>query len=482
MVYYFLMGDMMLFEWLLGFYLLLIDWLIWLVVLCWIFICIMLGVVCSWLLLVGFVLLLGLLLYLLFGYLWLLCECICCQVEVLQVICEEQVLQYCLCWILQLDIVSVEIVLLVQCQGDFMLVYSNVVDLLIDYDELLYMLIVDIDQVEDCVYLLYYLMFDDVVGEVIVEVLQCVVVCGVQCCVLFDVVGVKCGLCVYCKCLQVCDIEVCVMLFGGLCWCCSGCMDLCNYCKIVVIDNEVVYVGLQNLVGLQFVFGYLNCELVVCVCGLVVVYLEVVFVSDWYMEIGQCLDVIVDVFECSDDIVIQLLFSGFVYFYSNVCDVVVVLIYLVWCWLVMVILYFVFDEVMLSVLCIVVLFGVQVQLILLVSNNQWLILWVQEVYYDELLCCGVCIVLYELQFLYVKYMSVDEDIVVFGLINMDICLFVLNVEIGLVCYDCVLVQQLCVIEDGYLCELWQLDLQQWCSCFMWWCSCEGIVWLVDVLM
>lgn len=33
-------------------------------------------------------------------------------------------------------------------------------------------------------------------------------------------------------------------------------------------------------------FGFFNRELVVWVCGLVVVYLEVVFVSDWYMEIG----------------------------------------------------------------------------------------------------------------------------------------------------------------------------------------------------
>lgn len=39
-------------------------------------------------------------------------------------------------------------------------------------------------------------------------------------------------------------MDVCVMLFGGLCWWCSGCMDLCNYCKIVVIDNWVGYIGL----------------------------------------------------------------------------------------------------------------------------------------------------------------------------------------------------------------------------------------------
>lgn len=239
-------GDTMLFEWLLGSYLLLIDWLIRLVALCWIPTRTTPGAARSWLLLVGFVPLLGLPLYLLFGHPWLSRERIRRQAEASQVIREEQALQHRLRWTPQPDTASAEIVPLVQRQGDFMPVHGNAVDLLTDYDESLHTLIADIDQAEDRVHLLYYLMFDDAVGEAIVEALQRAAARGVQCRVLLDAVGAKRGLRAYRKRLQARDIEVRAMLPGGLRWRRSGRMDLRNHRKIAVIDNEVAYVGSQN--------------------------------------------------------------------------------------------------------------------------------------------------------------------------------------------------------------------------------------------
>lgn len=191
---------------------------------------------------------------------------------------------------------------------------------------------------------------------------------------------------------------------------------------------------------------------------------------------------ITDVPECGDDIATQLLPSGPAYPYSNARDAVAALIHLARRRLVMVTPYFVPDEATLSALRIAALSGVQVQLILSASNNQRLTSWAQEAYYDELLRCGVRIALYEPQFLHAKHMSVDEDIAVLGSINMDIRSFALNAEIGLICYDRALVQQLCAIEDGYLRESRQLDLQQWRSRPTWRRSREGIARLADALM
>ena len=73
-------------------------------------------------------------------------------------------------------------------------------------------------------------------------------------------------------------------------------------------------------------------------------------------------------------------------------------------------------------------------------------------------------------------------IAVLGSINMDIRSFALNAEIGLICYDRALVKQLCEIEDGYLRESRQLDLQQWRSRPTWRRSREGIARLADALM
>ena len=77
---------------------------------------------------------------------------------------------------------------------------------------------------------------------------------------------------------------------------------------------------------------------------------------------------------------------------------------------------------------------------------------------------------------------VSIPIAVLGSINMDIRSFALNAEIGLICYDRALVQQLCAIEDGYLREARQLDLQQWRSRPTWRRSREGIARLADALM
>ncbi len=472
----------MLFEWLLGSWLLLLDWLIRLAALCWIPTRTTPGAARSWLLLVGFVPLLGLPAYLLFGHPWLSRDRIRRQAEASQVIREEQSLQSALRWQPRADTATAEVVPLVERQGDFMPVRGNAVDLLADYDGSLARLIDDIDQAEERVHLLYYLMFDDAVGEAIVEALQRAAARGVQCRLLLDAVGAKRGLRAYRKRLLARDVEVRAMLPGGLRWRRSGRMDLRNHRKIAVIDNKVGYVGSQNLAEAGFVAGHPNRELVARVRGPAVAHLEAVFASDWYMETGQRLDVLADVPVCADDIATQLLPSGPAYPFSNARDAVNALIHLARRRIVLVTPYFVPDEATLSALRIAALSGVDVQLILSASNNQRLTAWAQEAYYDELLRSGVRIALYEPHFLHAKHLSVDEDIALLGSINLDIRSFALNAEIGLLCYDASLVRQLRGIEDGYLRQSRSLELAQWRQRATWRRSREGIARLADALM
>lgn len=472
----------MLFEWLLGSWLLLLDWLIRLAALCWIPTRTTPGAARSWLLLVGFVPLLGLPAYLLFGHPWLSRDRIRRQAEASQVIREEQSLQSALRWQPRMDTAIAEVVPLVERQGDFMPVRGNAVDLLADYDDSLASLVADIDQAEERVHLLYYLMFDDAVGEAIAEALQRAAARGVQCRLLLDAVGAKRGLRAYRKRLLARDVEVRAMLPGGLRWRRSGRMDLRNHRKIAVIDNKVGYVGSQNLADAAFVAGHPNRELVARVRGPAVAHLEAVFASDWYMETGQRLDVLADVPVCGDDIPTQLLPSGPAYPFSNARDAVNALIHLARRRIVLVTPYFVPDEATLSALRIAALSGVDVQLILSASNNQRLTAWAQEAYYDELLRSGVRIALYEPHFLHAKHLSVDEDIALLGSINLDIRSFALNAEIGLLCYDASLVRQLRDIEDGYLRQSRPLELAQWRRRATWRRSREGIARLADALM
>ncbi len=475
-------GEPMLFEWLLGSWLLLLDWLIRLAALLWIPSRTTPGAARSWLLLVGFVPLLGLPLYLLFGHPWLSRQRVQRQAEASQVIREEQALQPPLRWTPLPDTATAEMVPLVERQGDFMPVHGNAVELLTDYDGSLQALLDDIDQARDRVHLLYYLMFDDGVGELIAQALQRAAARGVQCRLLLDAVGAKRGLRRYRHRLQAVDVDVRAMLPGGLRWRRSGRMDLRNHRKIAVIDNRVGYIGSQNLAQAEFVPGFPNRELVARVRGPAVAHLEAVFASDWYMETGQRLEVMMVEPVCADDVPTQLLPSGPAYPFSNARDAVNALIHLARRRIVLVTPYFVPDEATLSALRIAALSGVQVQLILSASNNQHLTAWAQEAYYDELLRAGVRIALYEPHFLHAKHLTVDDDIALVGSINLDIRSFALNAEIGMLCYAPSLVRQLIDIEADYLRQSRQLDLEAWRQRPAWRRSREGIARLADALM
>ena len=472
----------MLFEWLLGSWLLLLDWLIRLAALLWIPSRTTPGAARSWLLLVGFVPLLGLPLYLLFGHPWLSRQRVQRQAEASQVIREEQALQPPLRWTPLADTATAEMVPLVERQGDFMPVHGNAVELLSDYDASLQALLDDIDQARDRVHLLYYLMFDDAVGDAIVDALQRAAARGVQCRLLLDAVGAKRGLRRYRHRLLARGVDVRAMLPGGLRWRRSGRMDLRNHRKIAVIDNRVGYIGSQNLAQPGFVPGFPNRELVARVRGPAVAHLEAVFASDWYMETGQRLEVMMVEPVCADDVPTQLLPSGPAYPFSNARDAVNALIHLARRRIVLVTPYFVPDEATLSALRIAALSGVQVQLILSASNNQRLTAWAQEAYYDELLRAGVRIALYEPHFLHAKHLTVDEDIALVGSINLDIRSFALNAEIGMLCYDAGLVRQLIEIENEYLRQSRTVDLTTWRQRPAWKRSREGIARLADALM
>lgn len=128
-------GAAMLSEGFQGSWLLLaLDWLIRLVALCWIPVRTSPGAARSWLLLVGFVPLLGLPLYLLLGHPWLSARRVRRQAQVSRRIRRQQALQHALRWRPEEGTAAAEIAALVERQGDFMPTHGNAVQLLDDYD------------------------------------------------------------------------------------------------------------------------------------------------------------------------------------------------------------------------------------------------------------------------------------------------------------------------------------------------------------
>ena len=465
-----------------GVWLLALDWLIRLASLLWIPTRTTPAAARSWLLLVGFLPLVGLPLYLLFGHPWLSRERIRRQALASGVIRDEQAPHGALRWLPGSNDIASDLVPLVEQLGDFMPTHGNAVELLDDYDGSLRALLADIDAATERVHLLYYLLLDDAVGEAVCQALERAAARGVQCRLLLDAVGAKRGLRRYSKRLRAAGIHLQVMLPGGLRWRRSGRMDLRNHRKVAVIDSSAGYVGSQNLAAPDFVNGFPNRELVARVQGPVVAHLEGVFASDWYIETGQRLQVQVDLPPSHDNIAMQLLPSGPAYPFENARDTVNALIHVARRRIVLTTPYFVPDDATLSALRIAALSGVEVQLILSASNNQRLTAWAQDSYYDELLACGVSIALYRPRFLHAKHLSVDDSIALVGSINLDIRSFALNAEIGLLCYDAGVVARMRAVEAGYLAESDALHADAWRRRPAWRRSREGIARLADSLM
>ncbi|KAF1712262.1 cardiolipin synthase [Pseudoxanthomonas kalamensis DSM 18571] len=466
----------------LGSWLLALDWGIRLAALWWIPSRTSPAAARSWLLLVGFVPLLGLPLYLLFGHPWLSRERVRRQRLASQVIREEQAPLQALRWTPQGQDADTEMVPLLETLGDFMATHGNAVELLDDYAGSLRRLLDDIDGARERVHLLYYLMFDDTVGEAVTDALCRAAARGVTCRLLLDAVGAKRGLRRYRKRLRAAGVEVHDMLPGGLRWRRSGRMDLRNHRKIAVIDNSAAYVGSQNLADPEFVPGHPNRELVARVQGPVVAHLEAVFASDWYIETGDRLDVFPTSPLQHADSAVQLLPSGPAYPFANARDTVCALAHLARRKLVLVTPYFVPDDATLSALRIAALSGVDVQLILSASNNQRWTAWAQESYYRELLDAGVKIALYRPHFLHAKHLSVDDEMALIGSINLDIRSFALNAEIGLLCYDREVVARMREIEADYLADAEQVTTERWETRPAWRRSREGLARLADSFM
>ena len=465
-----------------GVWLLAVDWAIRLAALLWIPTRTTPAAARSWLLLVGFLPLVGLPLYLLFGHPWLSRERIRRQALASGVIRDEQAPHGALRWLPGERGAAHELVPLVERLGDFMPTHGNAVDLLDDYAGSLRSLLADIDGASERVHLLYYLLLDDAVGEAVCQSLERAAARGVQCRLLLDAVGAKSGLRRYSKRLRAAGIVVQVMLPGGLRWRRSGRMDLRNHRKLAVIDGCAGYVGSQNLAAPDFVAGFPNRELVARVQGPVVAHLEGVFASDWYIETGERLQVKPVPVAGHANVAMQLLPSGPAYPFENARDTVNALIHLARRRIVLTTPYFVPDDATLSALRVAALSGVEVQLILSASNNQRLTAWAQDSYYDELLACGVQIALYRPHFLHAKHLSVDDDIALVGSINLDIRSFALNAEIGLLCYDAGVVARMREVEADYLAQATPLHADLWRRRPAWRRSREGIARLADPLM
>ena len=340
---------------------------------------------------------------------------------------------------------------------------GNEVELLADSERTVGTLAADIDAAEHHVHLQTYIFADDRTGRSIIDALARAAARGVECRVLYDAVGsagwsrrvarrLRSGGIAAARALP-------VMPWRRL----SARADLRNHRKIAVIDGLVGYAGSQNIVDAEFKPGIVYEELVARLRGAAVVELQTVFALDWFIETGETLGGprYFRHSHGSGSTTAQLMPSGPDYGEVGIGHLTVALIYGARERVVITTPYFIPEAALLQAVHTAVLRGVAVHLIVPAISDNGLVRLAQQSYYSELLEAGVEVHLYGKSFLHAKHISIDDQVALIGSSNVDVRSFVLNAEATLIVYDRDVVASLRTEQERYIAASNHLSRSAW---------------------
>lgn len=337
---------------------------------------------------------------------------------------------------------------------------GNSVELLDDYDAIMARLVADIDAAREHVRLLSYIFADDATAQRVIAALGRAVRRGVPCHVLVDPVGSYRWLKGTLRALRSHGVRVRRMLPFRLVRGRTR-RDMRNHRKLFLIDGKIGYAGSLNIVAKDFRPGVTNRELVARVTGPAVAAMSAIFVSDWYMETEEMLEPAAVLPDPSGDAVLQVLPSGANYPLEGFLTLLTWQIARAEREIVLVTPYFIPDEGLLGALITAVLRGVEVHIVVSEVVDQLLVNLAQCSYYDQLLSHGVRIHRYRGYLLHAKAVRIDAGLGIVGSSNVDVRSFQLNEEVSLLLLDRSAIAELARIQRGYIEGSDELLLGEW---------------------
>jgi cardiolipin synthase A/B len=340
---------------------------------------------------------------------------------------------------------------------------GNSVEILVDYDGVIARLVADIDRAQHHVHLQFYIFADDAATGPVIAALDRAARRGVACRVLIDAIGSRAAVRTLRPKLTALGVANHAMLPVSLFPWRKARLDLRNHRKIAVIDGRVGYTGSQNLVAAGFNKGLTYEDLMVRVHGPVVLELQYIFASDWFLETSEVLE---GDGEFPDPTVAgavpaQALPSGPAFPTQNNQRLFVALVYGARRQVVLTTPYFIPDEPLLQAMQSAAQRGVDVHLVVSEKGDKAFVTFAQESYYEELLEAGVHVHLYQQNFLHAKHLSIDDSVAMIGTSNLDIRSFALNAEVMLMIYDPATVAWLAIEQERYFDNSRLLTLADW---------------------
>jgi cardiolipin synthase len=344
--------------------------------------------------------------------------------------------------------------------GGFPACAGNGFDLLPGYEEAIVAMVAAIDAAAHRVHLLTYIFADDRTGHTIAAALGRAKARGVDVRVLIDALGSRAWAKRSMAMLEGLGIDAHLVLPVRFAALRRARGDLRNHRKLCLIDGRVGFVGSQNIVDRDFKPGIVNDELVAQVDGPVVAALDAVFASDWFLETQQVLEPL-PIAAGQGRAVLQAMPSGPDYGVPGYERLLVELLHCAEAHIGIVSPYLIPDEALLTAMKNAIARGVTIDLIVSSVVDQRLVSFAQRSYYTELLEAGVQLHRYRDRLLHAKNVSIDRQVGVIGSSNADVRSFMLNAEISVILHDAPASERLARVQRGYMERSDPLTLEEW---------------------
>jgi cardiolipin synthase len=267
--------------------------------------------------------------------------------------------------------------------------------------------------------------------------------------------------------------------------------DLRNHRKILVVDGVLAWTGSQNIIhrsynkrknvrkGLEWKDLMIECT------GPVVAELNALFTSDWYSETGDLLldEATRELPDVQGPVFAQVLPSGPGFETENNLRLFNHLIYNAFEQIIISSPYFVPDESLMHALTTEAQSGVDVQLFVGETSDQFLPYHAQNSYYQELVAAGVKIYRYKAPtVLHAKFVLVDDHVSVIGSSNMDERSFALDLEVSVYIVDRDFRRRMDEVVAEFHAASTLLDIEEWNRRPLWHKYLDNVARLTSALL
>ena len=335
---------------------------------------------------------------------------------------------------------------------------GNNATLISESDVFIDTLVEDIHSAKKHCHVLSYIMLKDEAGEKLTEALIQASKNGVTCRLLLDSMGSKDFLkSTLRNQLDKAGVKVTEALPANILRALFVRIDLRNHRKIAVIDNNIGYMGSNNIAEKAFAVRKKFAPWVdasIRLTGPIVRELQTIFVQDWFLDSKEDLDAILkEPVEFDEEgISTQLMATGPNSNNLALSQLLQTAFFSAQKKLVITTPYFSPDDSTESALLIAAKRGVETHLVLPAKNDSRLVQAASRSRYSYLLQAGVHIHEFETGLLHAKTMSIDGEVALIGSANLDRRSLDLNFEVSMLVFDQIFTHELLKLQERYISE------------------------------